>query len=270
MHTKASCGFDSVSSWLLKLIKPVLTKSLTLITNQILTTGIFPDKLKTAKVIPIYKKGDETLFCNYRPISILLAISKIYDQLDSFLKRHKLMYNSQYGFRKEHSMEFVTVELIDRMLTRMDNKEIPINIYFNLSKAFDTLDHSILIDKLEFYGVKGVALDLLKNYLRNRKQYVEFEDAQSDMLNISTGVPQGSILGPLLFIIYKSSPTFNFIMYADDTTLSSTLDSFAQYSKNKNVEFLINTELEKIYEWLKLNKLSLNVNKKHVQEIQPF
>ena len=84
----------------------------------------------------------------------------------------------------------------------MDNKEIPINIYLDLSKAFDTLDHSILIDKLEFYGVEGVALDLFKNYLTNRKQYVEFEDAQSDRLNISTGVPQGSILGPLLFIIY--------------------------------------------------------------------
>ena len=84
----------------------------------------------------------------------------------------------------------------------MDNKEIPINIYLDLSKAFDALDHSVLIDKLEFYGVKGVALDLLKNCLTNRKQYVEFEYVQSDMLNISTGVPQGSILGPLLFIIY--------------------------------------------------------------------
>ena len=148
----------------------------------------------------------------------------------------------------------------------MDNKEIPINIYLDLSKAFDALDHSILIDKLEFYGVEGVALDLFKNYLTNRKQYVEFEDAQSDRLNISTGVPQGSIIGPLLFIIYindfaQSSPKFNFIMYADDTTLSSTLDSFAQYGKNENVEFLINTELDKINEWLKLNKLSLNVNK---------
>ena len=128
-----------------------------------------------------------------------------------------------------------THTLIDRILTRMDNKEIPINIYLDLSKAFDTLDHSILIDKLEFYGVKGVALDLFTNYLTNTKQYVEFEDAQSD---ISTGVPQGSILGPLLFIIYindfaQLSPTFNFIMYADDTTLSSTLDSFAQYRKMK-------------------------------------
>ena len=191
MHTKASCRFDCISSQLLKSIKPVLTKSLTLITNQILTTGIFPDKLKTAKVIPIYKKGDETLFCNYKPISILPAISKvietiIYNQLDSFLKRRKLMYDSQYGFRKEHSTEFATLELIDRILTRMDNKEIPINIYLDLSKAVDALDHSILIDKLEFYGVKGVALDLLKNYLTNRKQYVEFEDAQSDILNIST------------------------------------------------------------------------------------
>ena len=134
------------------------------------------------------------------------------------------MYDNQYGFRKEHSMEFVTLELTDRILTCTDNKEIPINIYLDLSKAFDALDHSILIDKLEFYGIKGVALDLFKNYLTNRKQYVEFEEAQSDMLNISTGVPEGSILGPLLFIIYindfaQSSPKFNFIMYADDMTL---------------------------------------------------
>ena len=147
------------------------------------------------------------------------------------------MYDSQYGFRKEHYTEFAALELIDRILTRMDNKETPVNIYLDLSKAFDTLDHSILIDKLEFYGVKGVALDLLKNYLTNRKHYVEFENAQSDTLNISTGVPQGSILSPLLLIIYindfaQSSPKFSFIMYADDTTLSSTLDSFAQYSKH--------------------------------------
>ena len=235
MHTKASCGVDGISSRLLKLIKPVLTKSLTLITNQILTTGIFPDKLKTAKVIPIYKKGDKTLLCNYRPISILPAISKvvetiIYDQPDSILKRHKLMYDSQYGFRKEHSTEFEALELIDRISTRMDNKEILINIYLDMSKTFDTLDQSILIDKLEFYGVKVVALHLLNNYLTNRNEYVE-------LLHISTGVPQGSILGPLFSIIYindfaQSSPKFNFIMYADDTTLSSTLDSFAQYSKN--------------------------------------
>ena len=147
------------------------------------------------------------------------------------------MYDSQYAFRKEHSTEFEALELIDRISTRMDNKEIPINIYLDLSKTFDTLDQSILMDKLEFYGVKGVAFDLLKIYLTNRKQYVECEDAQSGMLNISTGVHQGSILGPLLSIIYindfaQSSPKFNFIMYADDTTRSSTLDSFARYSKN--------------------------------------
>ena len=174
MHTKASCGFDGISSRLVKSIKSVLTTSLTLITNQILTTGIFHDKLKTANVIPIYKKGDETLFCNYRPISILPAISKvietiIYNQLDSFLKRHKLMYDSQYGFKTEHSTEFAALEMIDKILTRMDNKEIPINIYLELPKAFDPLDHSILIDKLEFYGVKGVALDLFKDYLINKK-----------------------------------------------------------------------------------------------------
>ena len=122
-------------------------------------------------------------------------------QLDNFFKTQRHLYDNQYGFRTEHSTEFAALELADRVLTSMDHNETPINIYLDLSKAFDTLDHEILLAKLQYYGIHGTPLELLKSYLSNRKQYVEIEDTKSKMLDISTGIPQGSILGPLLFII---------------------------------------------------------------------
>ena len=138
------------------------------------------------------------------------------------------MFDHQYGFRQKHSTEYAALELIDRIITQLDKDEIPINIYLDLSKAFDTIDHIILIDKLKYYGVHGTNLNLFSSYLENRKQYTEIDNIKSNMLSITTGVPQGSILGPLLFIIYiddfaQASKMFNFLIYADDTTLSSTL-----------------------------------------------
>ena len=132
-----------------------------------------------------------------------------------------------------------------------------------MSKAFDTLNHSILIHKLKFYGINGTAIQLFKSYLSNRKQYVEYENNTSDTLLITTGVPQGSVLGPLMFIIYlndiaKSSDICDFICYADDTTLSSVLNYFGN---NQSFRGNINTELEKVHDWLKVNKLSLNISK---------
>ena len=125
----------------------------------------------------------------------------MYSQLDNFFKTQKHLYDNQYGFRTEHSTEFAALELADRVITCMDHNETPINIYLDLSKAFDTLNREILMAKLLYYGIHGTPLELVKSYLTNRKQYVEIEDTKSKMLDISTGVPQGSILDPLLFII---------------------------------------------------------------------
>ena len=157
----------------------------------------------------------------------------------------------------------------------MDQDEIPINIYLDLSKAFENIDHLILIDKLKYYGINGTNLNLFSSYLNNRKQYTEIDHIKSNMLPITTGIPQGSILGPLLFIIYiyindfaQASKMFNFIIYADDTTLSSNLNNFNDNIQNDNLESLINDELLKINEWLKINKLSLNIAKSKYMTFQ--
>ena len=271
LANKNSCGFDGISTNLLNIIEPAITKPLTILTNQVLCTGVFPDKLKIAKVIPIHKKGDATVFNNYRPISLLPAISNIldkiiYDQLSCYLNDTKLLFDNQYGFRSMHSTEYAALDLIDRIITQMDNNELPINIYLDLSKAFDTIDHSILINKLEYYGIKGSHLRLLHSYLSNRKKYTEVNNTKSNILPITTGVSQGSILGPLLFIIYiddfaEASRMFNFIMYADDTTLTSTINTFNGNTNNDNLETSLNAELLKINEWLQINKLSINISK---------
>ena len=238
LPSKNSSGLDGISSKLIKIIEPAIIKPLTLLINQVLNTGIFPDELKIAKKI-------------------------IFTQLSSYFNEHILIFDNQYGFRPKHSTEYAALELVDRIITQMDEKETPIKTFLDLSKAFDTID-TILLAKLRYYGIHDTALLLLKSYLNNRKQYVEFEDTKSEILPITVGVPQGSILGPLLFIIYindfsQASSVFKFIMYADDTTLFSNLKSFGNNIQTR--EYLINAELSNVREWLDINKLSLNKSK---------
>ena len=155
---------------------------------------------------------------------------------------------------------YTVYTLDDRLLNQMNNHKIPTNFYIDLSKAFDSLQHDILLEKLAHYGLTNI----LKSYLSNRKQYVQLSDVRSSVRPISVGVPQGSILGPLLFNIFindivKSSTKFNFILYADDTTLNSTLDSFGQDAVE--IQNTIVSELQNIFKWLDVNRLCLNVTK---------
>ena len=163
------------------------------------------------------------------------------------ISNNNLLCMNQFGFRPGHSTELAALRLVDNLIAEIDMYNVPTNIYIDLSKAFDTLDHSILLSKLNYYGVTGCSYDLLSSYLTDISQYVEFSGHKSDTLPISTGVPQGSVLGPLLFLIYINdlplvSNIFDMLMYADDTTL------YCNVNQNITAE-VINGELLKINQW---------------------
>ena len=172
-----------------------------------MSTGIFPNELKISRVKPLYKSGNSSLLSNYRPISVLSSISKVYEyvvfkQLLNYMECNKLFYTDQYGFRPGHSTGLAAARFVNELVVDMDNYKIPTGVLIDLSKAFDTINHDILISKLKHYGVFGVELKKNSSYLSDRVQYVEFLDSVSETQHISMGVPQGSILGPLLFLIY--------------------------------------------------------------------
>ena len=177
--------------------------------------------MKVAKVIPIFKGNDKQIFTNYRPISLLPQFSKILEKLfnvrlDNFIERHSILSNSQYGFRPNMSTSLALLELTEEITSALDKKKSSIGDFIDLKKAFDTIDHTLLLEKLRHYGVRGVANDWLSSYLENRLQYVSFGDTDSTLRNVICGVPQGSILGPKLFILYINdicnvSPVLKFI-----------------------------------------------------------
>lgn len=228
-------------------------------------TGIVPSKLKIAKVIPLYKSENPELFSNYRPISILPCLSKIlerlmYNRLYNFLAEHNIISKKQYGFRKNYSTYMALIDLVDKISSNMDHKKYNIGVFLDLSKAFDTIDHNILINKLQCYGIRGNACNWFKSYLNNRRQYVSYNKADSKYMTITCGVPQGSILGPLLFILYINdienvSDILNPILFADDTSLFHAHTCF-----NTLIEE-VNIEIQKISTWFHTNKLSLNTKK---------
>ena len=260
-------GHDEVTKNILDLSMPVIKNHLIYLLNQSLQQGVFPDELKIAKITPIYKADDSSKFNNYRPVSVLSIISKIfekamYNKLLKFLEKYKILYEKQFGFRKKHSTYMALMILIDNLIKCMENGEYVIGVFLDFSKAFDTVNHSILLSKLSHYGIRGTAYDWFRSYLNNRKQYVSYANVKSSMKTIRCGVPQGSILGPLLFLIYtndlinvcsKTSP----FLFADDTNL---------FMNGKELPSMINTlnqELQDISLWLKVNKLSLNIKKTH-------
>ena len=210
-------------------------------------------------------KSKSSLVSNYRPISLLPAFSKILEKnihhrLYDFLTSNNLLIPNQYGFRKSLSTDLAIIQLYDEIVQSLSKKEHSIGIFMDLSKAFETIDHQILLKKLNNYGIRGTALAWFNDYLNNRQQYVSLQSEESSKLTIKCGVPLGSILGPLLLLVYvndiiQSSPLLTFILFADDTNV---------FYSHKNLHTLIttlNTELEKVHTWFKCNKLSLNISK---------
>ena len=271
LPNKKSTGYDEISTETIKILSAVISPTLSLIINKCILNGTVPDEMKVSKIKPLFKKGDVTLLNNYRPISLLPCVSKIFErvlfnQLYEYFERNDLLTQHQYGFRKNHSTEFAAMELIDRVANLLELGKIPFNLYIDLSKAFDVLNHDILLSKLEFYGLNELAIKLIKNYLSNRSQFCQYYDASSDIVRTNIGVPQGSILGPLLFSVYindlvNTSDKFNFLMYADDTTLTGSVEDFLNGHSNESTEDIITKELIKISTWMEVNKLLINESK---------
>ena len=270
LPSKTSSGYDNLSNKLLKAISPSIVPLLVDIFNQSIEQGVFPDRMKHAEVIPLFKSGEHTNVINYRPISLLITISKIlekvmYNRTYDFLVSNKCLYDSQYGFRKKHSCEHAVTELVGNVVKAWEKKQHTLAVYLDLSKAFDTLCHSVLYNKLDRYGVRGTALNWYRSYLNNRTMQAKCtaennSNVLSKSFTVRFGTPQGSCLGPLLFLIFcndlvKVLENCSGILFADDTTL---------YKSHKNLRYLVwsvNQDLEKISDWFRANKLTLNAKK---------
>ena len=269
LKNKSSTGTDGISNVLLKVIAPYIIKPLYKMFNRSLRKGTVPNSFKTAKIIPLYKgreSGTQHEYTNYRPISLLQAMSKVLEklvdsQLRKYLKYQEVLYSKQFGFRGFRGCDQALLLFTDFAKKNISAGNKVLTAFLDLRKAFDTVDHNILLHKLQIYGVKGTANDWFRNYLRNREQLVQIPSGEkSDLRTINLGVPQGSVLGPLLFLLYMNDlafcvPEFYTILFADDTSLSLTGENYDQ------LLFQFNTLLGTVTNWLKINLLSLNVSK---------
>ena len=229
------------------------------------TRYIYPDPLKIAAIKPIHKSGNKKDIKNYRPISILPLINKLFEKLivsriDSFIERNNILCDSQFGFRRGKDTEQATLKLLDCVTKVLQEGSLGAIMFLDFSRAFDTVDHATLLYKLDRYGIRGVALDLISSYLSNRKQCVYLNGAYSNKLDVSIGVPQGGCLSPLLFLLYTNDINFldrnlKLTLFADDSTYTCSNACLVALADE------INNYLNLILDWSHSNKLCLNIQK---------
>lgn len=248
-----------------KFVIDIIASCLEYIFNLCLSTGVFPRSMQTAKVTVIFKKGDKNNLSNYRPVSVLPVFSKglekvILARFCSFTDHFGIISPAQFGFRKNRSTELALMTQKEFILQKFEEKKMVLGIFLDFSKAFDLISHDVLLKKLDRYGIRGVAHSLITSYLQHRSQFVAIAGDQSELKSVRTGVPQGSILGPYLFILYINDivnvdPSAKCVIYADDTSLFFDGDLGSEMSNRAN------KTLASIQKWATSNCLKINVEK---------
>lgn len=265
LDINTSTGLDGISAKAIKCLKNIILDRLTNCINKCLQSGTFPDTLKVAKVSPIYKAGSRSDPGNYRPVSVLPILSKIfervlYTRLNNYLIEKKFLIDEQYGFRPKSSTLSAAIDLITKIKINIDEKNFAVGIFIDLKKCFDTVSPQKLLEKLHNIGVRGTALNMFKSYMQNRRQVVKMGSFVSSPQNLDYGCPQGSIISPLLFLIYvnninKIGLTGHLTLYADDTCL---------FYFDKSINDIMTDaqrDLNLLTEWLKFNLLTVNASK---------
>ena len=267
LPTNKSTGHDGLSARVLKLIAPALKTPLVKMMNISIDSSVFPSVWKTALVAPLHKDGPRDDVNNYRPIAVLPVLSKILERhvtksLTNYLNENNLIFTYQSAFRENHSTETALIQLTDNLLFNMDNEKVTGMISIDFKKAFDLVNHEILLQKLQMYGLSDSAVKWFHSYLSDRQQCVKVNECTSSLLPINQGIPQGTIVGPMLFLIFiNDAPLYvqnsNMNIYADDATLisSSRWDNITPMNDN------IQKDLESIQQWALMNKMIINEKK---------
>ena len=258
-------GWDGVSPRVIKAVAREISGPLSRLFNMCMREGHYPACFKVARVVPVFKAEDPTQFSNYRPVSVLPTLSQIFERvlkarLIQFLGEQGVIIAGQYGFRSGHSTAMAILDMVEKIRTAWAEKNCALGVFVDLKKAFDTVDHSILLSKLEHYGVRGQTLRILESYLSGRSQYVCYGGYESERGSVDCGVPQGSVLGPLFFLLYvndmaKVSEELELVLFADDTNI------FAKSEEPGEMVRKVNKGMNELDMWFKCNMLTLNLKK---------